>query len=119
MKPFIITAIILGIFTAYFVFNTEKSFSVKGGGNAIPAGTDLAKFILNKVKTIDPGKIISDFMSSNEINVNTSDKMLESGITEKIKSKAGEIKNRILSDGIDLVKQPLKDKAVELFCPQD
>lgn len=119
MKILIIFSIILGVFAVYFVFNAEKSVSLKDGGNAIPAGTDVAKFILNKAKTINPGKIISDFMSGNEINIDKSDEMLKSGITEEIKSKAGEIKDKLLSEGVDLVKQPIKDKTAELFCPQN
>lgn len=119
MKTLIMLAIILGIFAVYFIFNTEKSVLLKGGGNAMPAGTDVAKFILNKAKTINPGKIIGEFLSGNEININKSGEMLKSGITEEIKSKAGEIKDKILSEGIDLVKQPIKDKTAELFCPQN
>lgn len=119
MKTIIITAIILGVFFAYFVFNTEKSISVKGGGNVIPAGTDVARFILDYAKTIKPGKIISDIIGDNKMNVNKSGEMLKSNITEEIKSKIGEIKNKVLNEGINLIKQPIKDKAVEAFCPQN
>lgn len=119
MKIIIITAIILGVFTAYFVFNIEKSVSVKGRGNAIPAGTDMAKFILNKAKKIEPGKIISNFINGNEININKSGEMFKSDITEEIKSKAGGIKDKLLNEGVDLVKQPIKGKMAELFCPQN
>ena len=106
MKTLIILAIILAIFSAYFVFNTEKSISVKGGGNAVPAGVDIAKFILNQAlnqsETIKP-KI-------NEI--------LQSKLTGEIKSKIGEIKDKILDEAIYLIKKPIESKINETFCPQ-
>lgn len=120
MKKFIIISIILGVFTAYFIFNTEKSISIKGGGNAIPAGIDLAKFILNKAKTIiEPDKIIGNITSNiNKTYDNNPIKESQSNITEEIKSRAGEIKNKILNEGINLIKQPIENKINEVFCPQ-
>lgn len=116
MKTFIIISIILGVFTVYFIFNTEKSISIKGGENAIPVGIDLARFILDKAKTIiEPDKIIS---INNKTYDNNQTKELQSNITEEIKSKAGEIKNKILNEGINLIKQPIENKINEVFCPQ-
>lgn len=115
MKKFIIISIILGVFTVYFIFNTEKSISIKGGENAIPAGIDLVKLILDKAKTIiEPKKIISNIISYDNNPVKES----QSSITEEIKSKAEEIKNKILNEGINLIKQPLENKISEVFCPQ-
>lgn len=121
MKKFIIISIILGVFTVYFIFNTEKSISIKDRGNAIPVGIDLAKLILNKAKTIiEPDKIISNITSN--INNKTSDNNLikesQSNITEEIKSKAEEIKDKIFNEGINLIKQPIENKINEVFCPQ-
>lgn len=119
MKTLIIFSLILGIFAAYFIFNAEKSISVKGGGNAIPAGTDIAKFILNKAKTIEPSKIISNIIGSNNNESGKIENISPSNITGEIISKAWEIKNKILNEGSDLLKQQIKDKAVESFCPQN
>ena len=112
MKTLIIFSIILGVFAIYFVLNTEKSISVRGGENAIPAGIDIAKLILNKVKTIEPSKIIGNIIGGSK-------DLSESNLTEEIKSKIGEIKNKIFNEGIDLIKQPIKNKASEVFCPQN
>ena len=90
MKTLIILAIILGILAAYFVFNIEKSISVKGTDNAMSAGTDIAKIFLNQIKTMMP-KVV--------------DKTLQSNIVEQIKSKAGEITNDISDKLIDLIKK--------------
>ena len=104
MKTLVILAVILAVFAAYFVFNTEKSISVKGGG-AMPAGVDIAKFILNQAlnqsETIKPK--IND--------------LLQSGLTEEIKLKAGEIKNKILDKAVNLIKMPIENKVQELICP--
>lgn len=106
MKTLVILAIILGILAMYFVFNTEKSISLKGGGNAIPAGVDIAKFILsqalNQSETIKPK--IND--------------ILQSGLTGEIKSKIGEIKDTILDEAVGLIKRPIENKINEAFCPQ-
>lgn len=112
MKTLVILAIILGVFAAYFVFNTEKSISIKGGGNAIPAGVDIAKFILNK--TLD----LSDLTKSETIKPKIND-MLRSELAGEIKSKAGEIKDKILDEAVGLVKNPIKNKISETFCPAE
>lgn len=117
MKTLVIVGIILGVFTVYFVLNAEKSISIKGGGNAIPAGTDVAKFILNKVKIIDPQKIISSIIGGNKLK-NEENNLLQSDITGEIKSKVGEAKNKILDEVIDLIKKPIENKVSEMFCPQ-
>src|SRR3989344_9506534 len=104
MKTLVILAIILTILAVYFVLNTEKSFSVKGlyddnaskVGNALPAGTDAVKLILNKIKNINP-KI-------------TDSKVIESGIVDKIKSTIGDVKDKILKGSVSLIKEPIKNK---------
>ncbi len=106
MKTLIILAVILAIFSAYFVFNTEKSLSLKSGGNAIPAGLNIAKLFLNQAlnqsETVKPK--IND--------------ILQSKLTGEIKSKIGEIKDKVLYEALDLIKTPVENKAKELFCPQ-
>ena len=117
MKTLIILSVILGIFTVYFIFNAEKSISVKnllgikqGAENAIPAGTDIAKFILNKANTIIP-KITDDIIP------NIENKKL-SELTDEVKSKVGDIKDKILEGTFNLIKEPVKDKLTGIFCPQ-
>ncbi len=117
MKTLVILVIILTVLTIYFVFNTEKSISVKSGGNAIPAGTDVTKFILDKAKTIEPGKIIANIINGSNLKNKTID-LLQSDITEKMKSTIGEIKNKILNKTVDLIKKPIESKISETFCPQ-
>lgn len=115
MKTLIILAIILAIFAAYFVFNTEKSLSLKDRGNAIPAGIDIGKSILNQVlnqaKKINPEAIDS-------INGVSSGAVTQPKLVEEIKSKIGEIKDKILDEAVNLIKTPIENKANELFCPQ-
>lgn len=106
MKTLLILAIILAIFSVYFVLNTEKSISLKSGGNAIPAGTDIAKFILDKV--LNQSETIKPKISE----------VLQSGLIGEVKSKIGEIKNKILDGAIDLIKKPIENKASEIFCSQ-
>ena len=71
----------------------------------MPAGVDIAKFILNQAlnqsETIKPK--IND--------------LLQSGLTEEIKLKAGEIKNKILDKAVNLIKMPIENKVQELICP--
>ena len=106
MKTLVILAIILAIFVAYYVFNTEKSISVKGGGNAVPAGIDIAKSILNQA--LDQSGPIKSKIND----------ILQSGLIEEIKSKTGEIKDKVLDKAVVLIKTPFENKARELFCPQ-
>ena len=94
MKALVILAIILAIFAVYFVFDTEKSISVKGGGNAVPAGIDIAKSILNQV--LDQSEPIKSKISN----------ISQSELIGEIKSKIGEIKDKVLGE------------VSELFCPQ-
>ncbi len=102
----IILAIILAIFASYFVFNTEKSISVKSGGNAVPAGVDIAKSILNHV--LNQSEVIKPKIND----------ILQSGLTGEIISKIGEIKDKVLYEAFDLLKKPIESKVNELFCPQ-
>lgn len=115
MKTLLILAIILAILAAYFIFNTEKSISIDdGGGNAVPAGVDIAKFLFNKALD-QAGKI-------NEKTNNTGNYVgggvLQSKLAEEIKSKIGETKDKILDEAVNLIKNPIENKVSELFCPQ-
>lgn len=116
MKTLIIFSVILAIFAAFFIFNVEKSVSVKGGGNAIPAGVDIAEFISNQVEKIKAGDIISN-LTSNDRKDKISD-IIQSKIIGGIKSKIGEIKNKISKEGVDLIKKPIENKVNEMFCPK-
>ena len=106
MKTLLILAVILAIFTTYFVFNTEKSITAKGGGDVIPAGIDIAKSILNQA------------LNQSEVIKPKINEILQSGLTEKVKSKIGEIKDKILNKTVDLIKAPIENKVSELFCSQ-
>lgn len=77
----------------------------------MPAGIDIAKLVLDKSKVIEADKIFNNIIGNGK-------DITRSNIIEEVKSKAGEIKNKILSEAIDLVKRPVKDKVTELFCPQ-
>lgn len=122
MKILLIITIILAILAAYFVLNTEKSFSIKGDGGVIPAGVDIPRFILNKVKNIIPisnntvGSIIEKIKNPKEDNI------LESNIVniaKEIKSKIGETKNKILEGSINLIRDPIKNKISDTFCTKN
>ena len=43
---------------------------------------------------------------------------MQSKLAEEIKSKIGEIKDKILDEAVNLIKTPIENKASELFCPQ-
>lgn len=99
MKTILVIVIILAILAVYFVLNVEKSFSIKslsgnnGLGNALPAGTDITKFILRKVKDVIPeiaGNV--DDIKNKKLNY-----VFESKAADEIKSKIGDIKNKITS----------------------
>lgn len=94
MKTLIILAIVLAIFSAYFVFNTEKSLSIRNANGVVPAGIDIAKSILNQANGI-----------------------LQSGLIGEIKSKIGDIKDKFLGEAIDLIKIPIKNSVQGLLCP--
>lgn len=114
MKTLVILAIILAIIAAYFVFNTEKSISIGGGGNAVPAGVDIAKFLFNKA--LDQAGKINEKTNSNVNYINSG--ALQSKLAEEIKSKIGETKDKILNKAVGLIKMPVENKVSELFCPQ-
>ncbi len=109
MKILIICGIILGVFTTYFVLGTNKSISLKGGDTVIPTGTDIAKFVLDKVKAIEANKIINSIIGSGK-------DVTQSNIIEQIKSKAEEIKNKVFDEGLNLIKQPIENKLKDVFC---
>lgn len=106
MKTLVILAIILAIFAAYFVFNTERSSSVKGRDNAVPAGIDVAKFILGHA--LNQSEVIKPKINN----------VLQSGLTGGIKSKIGEIKDKILDEAVNLIKIPIENKVSKTFCSQ-
>jgi len=124
MKTLIVLVIILAILTVYFVLNIEKSFSIKGLtnesgskiGNAVPAGIDIAKFILNKIKGITPE--IADDLVDNVKNQKLGG-ISESNVVDKIKSTIGDVKDKILEGSVNLIKEPIKNKVNDLFCSQD
>lgn len=107
MKTLVTLAIILAIFSVYFIFNTEKSISVKG--NALPTGTDIAALILKKVKNIDP-KIKLDGISKSKI--------ADIIKLDEIKLKVGDIKNKIIEESGNLIKEPIKNKINDVLCSQ-
>ena len=118
----VILAIILAIFATYFVFNTEKSISLTGGGgNAIPAGIDIAKLILsqalNQVKKINP-EAVNSINGMDSINGVHGSGATQFKLAEEIKSKIGEVKDKILDKAVDLIKTPVENKVSELLCPQ-
>lgn len=106
MKKLLFLAIVLAVFAAYFIFNTEKSISIKGRGNAVPAGIDIAKSILNQA--LDQFEPIKSKIND----------IAQSKVTGEIKSKIGEIKDNILDKAVVLIKTPVENKVSELFCPQ-
>lgn len=120
MKLLLIITIILAILAVYFVLNTEKSFSVKGDGGVIPAGVDIPRLILNKVKNIIPntaGNIANNIV--NKVKNPGRSNLFQSDIASEIRSSVGEIKNKILEESINLVKDPIKNKINETFCSKD
>lgn len=117
MKTLLVIGIILAILAAYFVLNTEKSFSVKGDGDAIPAGIDVARIILNKVRNIIPNNTTENIIDN--IKNQKLSNVTESNLADKIKSKIGDIKDKILDGSINLIKDPIKNKLSEVICNQD
>lgn len=116
MKTLVILAIILAIFSTYFVFNAEKSISIKSRGDVVPAGVDIAKFIFDEALNLS-GLTPSDLTQSETIKPRINE-ILQSKLTGEIKSKIGEIKNTILDEAIGLIKKPIENKISETFCPQ-
>lgn len=101
MKTLIIITVILVVLSLYFVVNADRSILVKGN-EVLPAGTDIAKFILNKAK---------DFISQTDTGagVNAS----YTTITDKIKA----LIPKIIGKTTDLIKNPIENKIIETFCP--
>lgn len=118
MKTLLIIGIILAILAVYFVLKTEKSISVEGGGGGvITAGVDIPKFILSKFKNIIPNNTtenIIDNIKNKKLN-----NITESNLTDKIKSKIGDIKDKIVDGSINLIKDPIKNKLNEVICNKD
>lgn len=115
MKTLVIIGIILTVLATYFVFNTEKSISVKNVNGVVPAGIDIAKFILNKALD-QAGRInpnITNRVSGTNILGNNA---LQQTAVERARSKMGEIGNEITSRAVDLIKKPIENTANRLFC---
>lgn len=112
MKTLLILAVILAVFAAYFVFNTEKSVSLKNGSNAVPAGIDIAKLILNKALNQ-----LVDLNQSQSLKPKINN-ILQSLSTGEIMSRIGDIKDKILNEAVDLIKKPIESKISETFCHQ-
>lgn len=116
MKTLVILAIILAILAAYFVFNTEKSLSLKDRGNAIPAGIDIAKSILKQV--LNQTEKINPKVVDSVNGVKNGSSVMQPKLTEKIKSKIRDIKDKILGETVNLIKTPIENKVSDLLCPQ-
>lgn len=115
MKTLVILGVILAIFSVYFIFNTERSISIKGGGDAVPAGVDIVK-IFNKalnLSDLTPSDLNRFETIKPKIN-----EILQSKLIGEIKSKIEGAKDTILGEAADLIKKPIENKASELFCPQ-
>lgn len=72
----------------------------------MPAGIDIAKSILDQV--LDRSEPIKSKIND----------IAQSKLTGEIKSKIGEIKDKILDKTVVLIKTPVENKISELFCPQ-
>lgn len=109
MKILIILFIVLGIFAIYFVFSTDRLTSAKNTNIVTPAGIDVAKFLLNRslnqIRKINPNEIIKN------------NGVLQSKLTEDLKSKIGDIGNEIFIQAAKLIKKPIENKAREYICP--
>lgn len=112
MKTLVVIGIILAILAVYFVLNTEKSISVGGGGGIIPAGIDIPRLILSKLKNIIPNNTAENIKVKNQ----KLDNLKESNLADEIKLKIGNIKDKILGESINLIKDPIKNKINEVFC---
>ncbi|MBI2635650.1 MAG: hypothetical protein HYW79_03900 [Parcubacteria group bacterium] len=116
MKTLIIIGIILAVLSLYFVVNADRSFTIKGS-EVLPVGTDIAKFILNKVNNFKTDSLPQ--LSGEKIG-DTS----YSEITDKIKTGAetvGSEASKLIPIVIDkakgLIKGSVENKLVETFCP--
>ena len=115
MKGLFIVAVILTVFTLYFIVSAKNSIIIKGN-EVVPAGTDLAKLIFEKAKKVP------DIFQNDAIGIPKSE------LSEKIKETAAEVaeglKNKtaeISEMAIDAIKEPvqnkIREKINEAICP--
>ena len=112
MKTLIIIGIILVVLFLYFVVNADRSVLVKGS-DVLPAGTDVAGFILNKAKDFN-----SQIKTGSIVDLSypvITDKI--KSVVEKIKDEANKLIPTVLDKTTDLIKNPIKNKIIETFCP--
>jgi len=113
MKTLIILAVILGILFLYFIVKAEKSFVIKGN-EVVPAGTDIPKLILDKIKEIK-------FQAINNKNTQMlgSDIISDSGqgIVNNIITDAKDLVSKTVDKVSELIKSPIENKINEFLCP--
>lgn len=111
MKTLIIIIVILAVLTLYFVVNADRSILVKRS-EVLPAGTDIARLILNKTK---------DFVSQTDTDIvdasypTITDK-IKAGI-EKVKVETNNLIPKVINKTTDLIKEPIENKIIKTFCP--
>ncbi|GEM_PF-2890582 len=122
MKTLVIVAVILAVLSLYFIVNADKSILVKGS-EVLPAGTDIAKFILKKAKDLisqtGTGNVLKSSSGNNIIDASLpviTDK-IKTGV-ETIKSEANNLIPEVLNKATDLIKNPIENKIIETFCPR-
>lgn len=106
MKIIVTIAVILAVLTLYFIVNAEKSILIKGS-EVFPAGTDIAKLVINKAK-----EVASKIGSGNILQVSNSD-----SVVETIKAGASKLIPKIFNKAGGLIKNSVEDKIIETFCP--
>ena len=122
MKTLVIIIVILVVLSLYFVVNADRSILVKGS-EVLPAGTDIARLILNKAKDlisqINAGNVLKS-SSGNIVDASypaVTDK-IKAGI-EKIKVETNKLIPKVLDKTTDLIKNPIENKIIETFCPSE
>ena len=100
----------------FFVVNADKTILVKGS-EVLPAGTDVARFILNKAKNLK----IGDLPQFSEDKIGDTS---YSEITNKIKtgaetvgSEVNKLIPKIINKAKELIKGSVENKIQETFCP--
>ena len=121
MKTLAIVAIILAVLSLYFIINAEKLTIVKGS-EVLPAGTDIAKFILNKAKNLilqtGTDNVLKSSSGKNIIDASypaITDK-IKTGF-ETIKSGANNLIPEVLNKAANIIKGSIENKINETFCP--
>lgn len=123
MKTLVIIGVILAVLTLYFVVNADRSILVKGS-EVLPAGTDIARLVLNKAKDLisqagtgnvlksSNGNIVGNIVDASYPAI--TDK-IEAGI-EKIRAESNTLIPKVIDKTIDLIKNPIENKINETFC---